>query len=95
MSKKKMTPMQKTIFAQVNSAAIQPGFRGAFSVVGRILDAVKNIIGGLDDNLTPEVKDEIKTAAIAVFDMLVVLPEPFDALSDMLFKKALDQVLGA
>jgi len=95
MGKAKMTPMQKTIFAQVNSAAIQPGFRGAFSVIGRILDAVKNILAGLDDNLTPEVKKEIEAAAIAVFDLLVVLPEPFDALSDMLFKKALEHVLGA
>lgn len=87
--------METTIFAHVNSAAIQPGFRGAFSVLGRILDAVKKVLSELDDKLSPEMKKEIEVAAVAIFDMLVALPEPFDALSDMLFKKALERILGA
>lgn len=83
-----------TIKSHVNSSAIQPGFRGAFSVLGRILDAVKNIVETVGGGMTPDIKAQLEAAACQVFDQLVILPEPFDALSDVLFKSALDKLLG-
>ena len=105
MAKKKVvSPFEKTILAHVNSSAIHgldpkagvtKSLWGGFSVLGRVLEAVKAMLAELKDSVTPEIKAEIKTAAAAVFDQLVVLPEPFDSLSDMAFRQALEFLLGA
>lgn len=89
--------VRSAILESVNAAPIQPGFRGAFSVLGRILDAVKVIVAqaiAAVGTLTPETKAAIETEALSVFDAMVVLPEPFDTFSDMAFKSALDKILG-
>ena len=86
---------EKTIFAHANATPHVNGeFGGPLNIVGRILDAVKSILANLPGTLTPDLKAQLETAACSVFDTLVVLPEPFDALSDMLFKSALDKILG-
>lgn len=81
------------IMEHVNASAAAPGFRGSMSIIGRILDGVKAILAQLQGQITPEIKAEILTVACEVFDTAVVLPEPFDTMSDMFFKAALGRIL--
>jgi hypothetical protein len=85
--------IHSAIMESVNAAPVQGGFRGGLSVLGRILDAVKNLLTNIGTNLTPEIKATIETVACQIFDDAVVLPEPFDTWADTLFKSALDHLL--
>jgi hypothetical protein len=58
---------QSLIQSRVNADPLQAGeFRGAFSLVGRIMDGVKSINVNLDEAS----KRQLKDAALAVYDVV-------------------------
>jgi hypothetical protein len=63
-----MHQFQSLIQSHVDAAPLQSGeFRGAFSLVGRILDGLRKAAEGI--TLDDESKAQLKAAALAVFDV--------------------------
>lgn len=56
---------QSLIRSHVEADALSDGFRGIFSLGGRVLDAVRNLSINLDD----AGKRQLKDAALAVYDV--------------------------
>lgn len=89
------------IESHVHSAPLQGGFRGGGSLVGRIVDAVRERLGNLGGILTDEIKAQIKASALAVFDRVNIpqLPDmielPIKALLRPMLEHVLDAVLSA
>ena len=56
---------QAAVAAHIEADALSTGFRGVFSLGGRVLDAVRKLKAGIaaDD------KAKLKTAALAAFDV--------------------------
>lgn len=89
-----------SIESHVLSAPLQGGFRGGGSLIGRIVDAVRERLANLGGILTDEVKTQLKAAALAVFDKINIpqLPDvielPIKALLRPLLENLLDAVLS-
>lgn len=58
------------IHAHVFGAPLQDEARGSFSARGRIVDAVRNIVGRLGDAISTETKQALLTAALQVYDLI-------------------------
>jgi hypothetical protein len=60
-----MSQLQAAVSSHIEADALAPGFRGIFSLGGRVLDAVKK----LKASVTATEKEKLKTAALAAYDV--------------------------
>jgi hypothetical protein len=85
------------ILAHVNSAPIQPGFRGIGTVAGRILDAVRQLVQNGLLAIDDATKIAIKLAALRVYDAINFpqIPDGIENTVKSMFRSTIDNLLDS